>query len=54
MTVPFDEPLPLPSYHLQHFGEQRIRATFPNAEILLVHRDNNRSTWPWAVLIEEF
>lgn len=54
MTVPFDEPLPLPSYHLQHFDEQRIRATFPDAEIFLVHRDKKQSTWPWAVLIEEF
>lgn len=54
MTVPFNEPLPLPSYHLQHFDEERIRATFPDAEILLVHRDKERSTWPWAVLIEEF
>ncbi len=54
MTVPFDEPLPLPSYHLQHFDEQRIRATFPDAEIFLLHRDDQRSTWPWAVLIEEF
>jgi SAM-dependent methyltransferase len=54
MTVPFDEPLPLPSYHLQHFDEQRIRATFPDAEIVLVHRDKERSTWPWAMLIEEF
>lgn len=54
MTVPFDEPLPLPSYHLQHFDEQRIRATFPDAEIFLVHRSNKQSTWPWAVLIEEF
>jgi SAM-dependent methyltransferase len=54
MTVPFDEPLPLPSYHLQHFDEDRIRATFPNAEILLVHRNKDRSTWPWAVLIEDF
>lgn len=54
MTVPFNEPLPLPSYHLQHFDEQRIRETFPNAEIFLVHRDSKQSTWPWAVLIEEF
>jgi len=54
MTVPFDEPLPLPSYHLQHFDEHRIRATFPDAEISLVHRNDNRSTWPWAVLIEKF
>jgi SAM-dependent methyltransferase len=54
MTVPFDEPLPLPSYHLQHFDEQRIRATFPDAEIFLLYRDDKRSTWPWAVLIEEF
>lgn len=54
MTVPFDEPLPLPSYHLQHFDEQRIRATFPDAEIFLVHRNKQQSTWPWTVLIEEF
>lgn len=54
MTVPFDEPLPLPSYHLQHFDEERIRATFPDAEIFLVHRNRKRSTWPWTVLIEEF
>jgi SAM-dependent methyltransferase len=54
MTVPFNEPLPLPSYHLQHFDEARIRATFPDADILLVHRDRKRSTWPWTVLVEEF
>ena len=54
MTVPFDEPLPLPSYHLQHFDEQRIRETFPDAEIFLVHRNNKKSTWPWAVMIEDF
>lgn len=54
MTVPFNEPLPLPSYHLQHFDENRIMATFPDAEISLVHRNKDRSTWPWAVLIEDF
>ncbi|MEX2123390.1 MAG: class I SAM-dependent methyltransferase [Woeseia sp.] len=54
MTVPFNEPLPLPMYHLQHFDEDRIRTTFPNAEILLVHRNKGRSTWPWALLVEEF
>lgn len=54
MTVPCNEPLPLPTYHLQHFDEERIRATFPDAKIFLVHRNRERSTWPWAVLIEEF
>ncbi|HNP35705.1 MAG TPA: class I SAM-dependent methyltransferase [Woeseiaceae bacterium] len=54
MTVPFNEPLPLPSYHLQQFDENRIRETFPSAEILLLHRNKEQSTWPWAVLVEEF
>lgn len=54
MSVPFDEPKPLPRYHLQHFDEQRLRAMFPDAEMVLLYRSRIRWTWPWAFVIEEF
>lgn len=33
ITVPFREPLPLSTYHFQHFDEERLAALFPDARI---------------------
>jgi 2-polyprenyl-3-methyl-5-hydroxy-6-metoxy-1,4-benzoquinol methylase len=51
MSVPFEEPVPLPSYHLQRFDAARIAQVFPHAEQQLLHRPK-RKGWPWAMLIE--
>lgn len=51
MSVPFEEPLPLPSYHLQRFDAVRIRETFPDAHVRLLHRPR-RKGWAWALMIE--
>lgn len=54
MTVPFEQPLPLPSYHLQRFDEQRLLTMFPDATILLLRRGRwYQSAWPWAIMIED-
>jgi hypothetical protein len=51
MSVPFEEPLPLPSYHLQRFERERLLDLFPDAEIRLVHRPRRKGL-PWALMIE--
>lgn len=51
MSVPFDEPLPLPRYHLQRFDAASIGELFPAADVHLLHRPK-RKGWPWALLIE--
>lgn len=53
MSVPFDEPKPLPSYHHQHFDEARLAALFPQAEQHLLQRPH-RKGWPWAILVETY
>lgn len=51
MSVPFEEPEPLPSYHLQRFDGARIRELFPHGHVTLLHRPKRRG-WPWAMAIE--
>jgi SAM-dependent methyltransferase len=51
MSVPFEEPLPLPSYHLQRFDMDRVGEVFPDAEMTLLHRPR-RKGWPWAIMVE--
>lgn len=53
MSVPFEEPLPLPSYHLQRFDMGRIHGLFPDGEITMLHRRKVRTGWPWALIVEE-
>ncbi len=52
MSVPFEEPEPLPSYHLQRFDKARLEETFPNAEINLLYAPRRRGT-PWAMITEQ-
>lgn len=52
MSVPFLEPLPLPSYHKQQFNAERIRKTFPDGKISLLMKNPARKV-PW-MMIEEF
>lgn len=51
MSVPFEEPLPLPSYHVQRFDAARLEEVFPKAERRLLHRPK-RKGWPWAMMVE--
>lgn len=51
MSVPFEEPLPLPEIHKQQFTEARISSLFPDAKFsLMVKYPVNRVPW---MLIEE-
>jgi SAM-dependent methyltransferase len=52
-TVPFKEPLPLPSYHKQRFDELKILKTFPQAQISLLRRSKD-SEWSWALIVEDY
>ena len=49
MTVPWEEPEPLPKHHVQRFDRDRVAELFPDAEVTLLTRD---SGVPWAVLDE--
>lgn len=52
ISVPFGEPLPLPSYHLQRFDAERVTTMFPNAKYsLLLKYPINRV--PWLVINEK-
>ncbi|WP_434289836.1 class I SAM-dependent methyltransferase [Celeribacter sp. SCSIO 80788] len=53
VSVPFDEPQPLPPYHHQYFDAARIAEVFPKAEIHVLQRPH-RKGWPWAIAIETF
>jgi SAM-dependent methyltransferase len=60
-SVPFDEPLPLPSFHKQHFDKTRIERVFPTASVTLLHkqapkRDGRAKAsrvCPWALMVED-
>lgn len=52
MSVPFEEPEPLPSYHLQRFDKKRIQETFPRAEYEIVGQ--MKIGCPWLFAIENF
>ncbi|WP_460272901.1 class I SAM-dependent methyltransferase [Celeribacter sp. ULVN23_4] len=53
VSVPYDEPRPLPSYHHQHFDDARLEEVFAGADIRLLQRPR-RKGWPWAIAIETF
>ena len=53
MTVPFNEPEPLPSFHLQRFDEEKIERYFPDAKKLIMYK-YKRAGVPWLVLQEFF
>lgn len=53
VSVPFDEPKPLPSYHHQHYDADRLAEIFPDAELTLLQRPK-RNGWPWAFAVERF
>lgn len=48
MSVPFEEPEPLPSYHLQRFDKKRIIETFPRAEYQIVGTKGRGVPWLFA------
>ena len=60
-SVPFEEPLPLPSFHKQHFDRTRIELVFPTASVTLLHKQTPK--WlgrakasricPWALMVED-
>jgi SAM-dependent methyltransferase len=49
MTVPYDEPLPLPSYHKTHFDDEKLTELFPTASFSLLHKPGV----PWMLIEEE-
>ena len=51
MSVPFAQPLPLPSYHKQRFDADRLLEMFPKARFTLLFKEPV-TRWPW-MLIEE-
>lgn len=56
MSVPFDEPRPLPSFHLQHFDAARIERDFPSASVTLLHKRDPKAGaagCPWALIVED-
>lgn len=48
MSVPYDEPEPLPPYHKMSFGDRELQRYFPDAELILLSKPG--VSW---VLIEE-
>ncbi|MEM9439975.1 MAG: class I SAM-dependent methyltransferase [Pseudomonadota bacterium] len=60
-SVPFDEPLPLPSFHKQHFDKTRIEHVFPTASVTLLHKQTPKKAedgkasriCPWALMVED-
>lgn len=51
MTVPFEEPEPLPKHHVQRFDADRISELFPSAEVTLMYKKDG--IWPWAMIEEQ-
>jgi hypothetical protein len=49
MSVPFEEPEPISSYHKQRFDEPKLRLLFPSAQITLLER---KYGCPWAFMAE--
>lgn len=50
MTVPYNEPLPLPSYHKLQFTPEDIEQHFPGATRYMLQKPNV----PWMLLEERF
>jgi SAM-dependent methyltransferase len=53
MSMPFYEPLPLPSYHHQQFTIPRIKQMFPNAMFSLLLKERVTRV-PWILIEERF
>lgn len=51
MSVPFCEPLPLPSYHKQSFYVERIKQLFPHASYSLLMKEPVMRV-PWLLMEE--
>lgn len=51
MTVPWEEPEPLPEHHVQRFDAERVSMLFPTASVSLLAKKGG--TWPWAILVEQ-
>ncbi len=51
MTVPLDEPEPLPSYHKLRFTLRDVRTHFPDADFFLMTR---KKGVPWLGILEKF
>jgi 2-polyprenyl-3-methyl-5-hydroxy-6-metoxy-1,4-benzoquinol methylase len=49
LTVPFEEPLPLPSYHKLRFLAQDIQEVFPGGTLTLL-RKGKAGTVPWMLV----
>lgn len=49
LSVPFEEPLPLPPFHKMRFTSQDLLTLFPAADVRLLLRG---SQLPWALIIE--
>lgn len=52
MSVPYNEPLPLPKYHKQQFTEERIKRMFPKAKCSLLLKKPVMRV-PWMLMEEE-
>ncbi len=47
VSVPFEEPLPLPRFHRQRFDHDRLEKLFPGAQVTLIAKDDRPL---WAVV----
>lgn len=52
VSVPYNEPLPLPKYHKQQFTEEKVRRLFPNANYTLLLKKPVMRV-PWMLIEEE-
>jgi len=50
VTVPFEEPLPLSTYHKQRFDEPRLKSLFPGCQLRFLKLEN-RVQWALVDLI---
>lgn len=50
LSVPFEEPEPLPSYHRMRFDRNDIARLFPGADVTLLLRVRRRPP-PWAMIL---
>ena len=52
VTVPFDEPEPIPAFHKQRFTEEDLDKLFPGGDMTLLVKPNYRAC-PWALIVED-
>lgn len=53
MSVPFEEPEPIPAYHKQRFDEHKLRGLFPDAKIERLSKGKSAGC-DWAVITESY